>query len=112
MAPEWGTMGKLTHLFSHNCTIPKCPSPFSKLIKSSAALTFLIYRRRAGSADRSVDQNMKIRLNPTIKAADVQMPSIKGLEAVERLGRSAAVDMEPRVGRSCCDASDNREVQA
>lgn len=92
-------MGKLTHLFSHNCTIPKCPSPFSKLIKSSAALTFLIYPGRAGTADRSVDQNMKIRLNPSIKAADVQMRSIKGFEVVERLGRSAAVDLEPRVGR-------------
>lgn len=57
MVPEGGTMGKLTHLFRHNCTIPKCPSPFSKLIKSSAALTFLIYRGRAGTADRSVDQN-------------------------------------------------------
>lgn len=98
MVPEGGTMGKLTHLFSHNCTIPKCPSPFSKLIKSSAALTFLIYPRRAGTADRSVDQNMKMRLNPTIKA-DVLMRSIKWFEVGERLGRSAAVDMEPRVGR-------------
>lgn len=62
MVPEGGTMGKLTHLFSHNCTILKCPSPFLKMIKSSAALTFLIYRGRAGTADRGVDQNMKIRL--------------------------------------------------
>lgn len=46
MVPEGGTMGKLAHLFSHNCTIVKCPSPFSKLIKSSTATTFLIYRGR------------------------------------------------------------------
>lgn len=26
-------MGKLTHLFSHRCTIPKRPSQFSELIK-------------------------------------------------------------------------------